>query len=142
MQAVLRAHPISLSQSRIIAKRTRVFRFLGQNTEITGPVGQNFVSGHSPDTRMGGALGAAHQRGGPGCCRGRRGRGGRRSSRAPLRQLGSWGSARACRCKGNPKTTSARRSGPNRVKKIRWGNVSVIDLVAFLGVLRSLRDGL
>ena len=32
----------------------RFFRFGGQKPEITGLVGQNFVSGHSPDTLMGG----------------------------------------------------------------------------------------
>ena len=30
--------------------------FWGQKPDITGPVGQKFVSGHSPDTLMGGAL--------------------------------------------------------------------------------------
>ena len=52
----LRAPPISLPGHEIVTNRTGFFRFWGQKPEITGPVGHKFVSGHSPDTLLGGAL--------------------------------------------------------------------------------------
>ena len=52
----LRAPPISLPGHEIVINRTGFFGFWGQKPEITGLVGHKFVSGHSPDTLLGGAL--------------------------------------------------------------------------------------
>ena len=59
-KAHLRAPPISLPGHEIVTNRTGVFGVWGQKPEITGPVGHKFVSGHSPDTLLGGALTLFH----------------------------------------------------------------------------------
>ena len=51
MLSNFRAPPVSVSEECLDRNPDRFFRFGGQKSETSRPVGQNFVSGHCRDTR-------------------------------------------------------------------------------------------